>query len=120
MIGMASQTGMRGWAGSPLTKMGAMLERKRRCIRYMPKDRREERATKREGRTLSMQVKRRKAPKVAQRTLGVQNSHDHSSMGVSMTFPGTPAYQNDHPVNAAPTRKHKRPTQARLPRDQWR
>ena len=51
------------------------------CIRYMPKvsfDKRVIHAGER-----SMQVNSIKAPKVAKSTLGVQNSHDHSAIGVS-------------------------------------
>ena len=57
----------------------------------MPNDRREHNATKRGVAGWSIHVKRRKAPNVAHSTLGVQNSQDQSSMGVSITVPGMPA-----------------------------
>ena len=56
--------------------------------------------------TLSIHVKRRNAPNVASRTFGVVNSHDHSSIGVSINCPGSPFNQK------APCRKESscRPT----------
>lgn len=93
---MAIRTGYRGLALSPPTMAAAMGARKNMCIKYMPS----------ESRAISliiyfvcrMQVKRRKAPKVAHSTFGVQNSHAHSNIGVSMSCPGTPFIQNDQAV----------------------
>ena len=67
-----------------------------------------------------MQEKSRKAPNVDRRTLGRQNSHAHSSSGVSINTPGTPFHQKDHPVKNAPTKKLMRPTHRRLLTDQVR
>ena len=120
MQGMANHTGMRGWAWSPATKTVAMLLRKKRCIRYMPKDNFDRLVIHRGACWRMMHVKSRKAPKEAQSTLGVQNSHDHSSIGVSMRLPGTPAFQNDHPVKRDPMRRHKEPTRSFLVRLQVR
>ena len=95
---MAIRTGNRGIALSPPTMAAAMGARKNMCIKYMPN----------ESRAISliifgdfvcrMQVKRRKAPKVAHSTFGVQNSNAHSNIGVSMSCPGTPFIQNDQAV----------------------
>ena len=102
MRGMANAVGMSGFMGSPLTKYAAIGARKKRCMRYMPNDSLERPVTRRGACCCPMLVKSRNAPKVASRTFGVQNSHDHSSDGVSMSCPGTPFHQNDHPVNMAP------------------
>ena len=73
------------------------------CIRYMPKVSL--------ARLLIhlgafwMQLNSRKAPKVASNTFGVQNSHDHSIIGVSICTPGTAFYQKLHAVNNPPTTK---------------
>ena len=88
--------------------------KKNRCIRYMPYDNFESEVIQLGAFCCLMHEKSRKAPKVAQSTLGVQNSHDHSSIGVSMIFPGTPAFQNDHPVKKAPIRKQSVPTRSFL------
>lgn len=83
-----------------------MLLRKKRCMRYMPNDKREASSTSRGVLLPPIQLNIRNAPNVAQSTFGVQNSHDHSSIGVSMVWPGIPTYQKDQPVKAAPVRKH--------------
>ena len=67
---------------------------------------------------IPMQLNIMKSPKVCSRTLGVQNCQDHSISGVGRTTPGTPFHQKDHPVKAAPTRKHKIPTASRFRRSQ--
>ena len=89
-------------------------------MRYMPNDKREARPTSRGVLLPPIQLNIRKAPKVAISTFGVQNSHDHSSIGVSMVWPGTPTYQKDHPVKAAPVRKHAKPIFMRLGLSQLR
>ena len=86
------------------------------CIRYMPKvsfDKRVIHAGER-----SMQVNRIKAPKVAKSTLGVQNSHDHSTIGVSIITPGVPFHQKLHAVNAPPISRQSAPIRRRLLRFQ--
>ena len=120
MEGIDNHTGRRGFVRSPLTNIGAILLRKKRCMRYMPNDKREARPTSRGVLLPPIQLNIRKAPKVAISTFGVQNSHDHSSIGVSMVWPGTPTYQKDHPVKAAPVRKHAKPIFMRLGLSQLR
>ena len=109
MLGIAAQTGMSGSAWLPFTKKLAIGARKNICIRYMLNERREMTVIHRGASFCSMQVNIRKAPKVASSTLGVQNSHDHSSRGVSMSWLGVPFHQNDQPVKAAPMARQVRP-----------
>ena len=68
-----------------MTKIEAIGARKNMCIRYMPNESLEMPVIHEGVCFCSIQVKRRKAPNVARSTLGVQNSHDHSSIGVSMS-----------------------------------
>ena len=88
------------------------------CIRYMPKVSLLMRVI--QAGASWMQEKSRNAPNVVMRTLSVQNSHDHSAIGVSSICPGTPFHQKLHAVNAAPRRKHRLPTLMRFERDQSR
>ena len=64
--------------------------------------------------TWSIHVKRRNAPNVASRTFGVVNSHDHSSIGVSINCPGSPFNQKLHAVKKAPATQQIVPTFIRL------
>ena len=109
MHGIARQTGTRGSATLPPIRTRAIGPRKNRCIRYIPNDISESFLISFGVSFLSMLENRRKAPKDARSTFGVQNSQDHSRRGVSMVCPGVPIYQNDHPVNAAPASRHKEP-----------
>ena len=81
IMGMASHTGSIGVATSPLMIHSAIKVRKKICIRYMPKVSLARLLIHRGA--FWMQLNSRKAPKVASNTLGVQNSHDHSIIGVS-------------------------------------
>lgn len=90
------------------------------CIRYMPKDSLEREVTRAGAFSCRMQEKTRKRPKVARRTLGVQNSQDHSTIGVEMASPGMAFIQKDQPVKMAPTMKLNHPTVSFLLRDQSR
>ena len=110
MTGIAAHTGSKGLAGLPFTKNEAIGPRNSKCIRYIPKESFESVTTIAGALSDCMQVNKRKAPKVAVKTFGVQNSQDHSSMGVSSILPGTPACQKDQPVKAAPARKQAVPT----------
>ena len=110
ITGIANHTGRRGCAGSPATMALPIGARKRMCIRYIPNVLFEMEVIHFGACLPSMQVKRRKAPNVARTTFGVQNSHPHSSVLVSITFPGTPCHQNDHAVKNAPTKKLTAPT----------
>ena len=120
MQGIARYTGTSGSAAEPPMNSLAIGARKNMCIRYIPKLNLAMPLTAAGALLRSMQEKSRKAPNEARSTLGVQNSQDHSSRGVSMSLPGVPIYQNDQPVKAAPTRKHTAPVMARLRRSQWR
>lgn len=81
IMGMASHTGSIGVATSPLMIHSAIKVRKKICIRYMPKVSLA-RLLIHQG-AFWMQLNSRKEPKMASNTLGVQNSHDHSIIGVS-------------------------------------
>ena len=83
-------------------------------MRYMPKESLEIPVISLHDLFAPMQVKIKKSPKVAQSTLGVQNSQAHSRIGVSISTPGTPFHQNDHAVKPAPARKHTVPTVRRF------
>ena len=116
MTGMASHTGICGWAISPRIIHSAINVRKKMCMRYMPKVSWARLLIQRGAEV--MQVNNRKAPKVERRTLGVQNSHDHSIIGVSIVTPGTAFHQKLHAEKAAPTIKQTVPTARRLRCDQ--
>ena len=103
IMGISKPTGNSGAATSPPIRHRAIGAKKKRCIRYIPNERRDSDVMIAHGR--SMQLKSKKAPKVANNTLGVQNSHDHSSIGVSMSCPRTPFHQKLHAVKAAPNTK---------------
>ena len=62
----------------------AILLRKNMCMRYIPNEHFEMSVMIFGADIALMQVNIRKAPNVASNTLGVQNSHDHSSKGVSI------------------------------------
>ena len=81
IMGMASHTGSIGVATSPLMIHSAIKVRKKICIRYMPKVSLARLLIHRGA--FWMQLNSRKEPKMASNTLGVQNSHDHSIIGVS-------------------------------------
>ena len=117
MTGMASHTGRSGLATSPPIIHCEMGTRKKMCIRYMPNENLA-RLLIHEGARL-MQVNSRKAPKVASNTFGVQNSQDHSSIGVSIITPGSPFHQKLQAVKAPPTMKQRMPTFNRFPSDQF-
>ena len=108
ITGMASHTGSIGLATSPLMIHSAIKVRKKMCIRYMPKVSLARLFIHRGA--LWMQVNNRNAPKVASNTLGVQNSHDHSIIGVSICKPGTAFHQKLHAVNRPPMTKLIAPT----------
>ena len=108
IAGIASHTGNSGWATSPPISHSAMNIRKKMCIRYMPKVSLARLFIHRGA--LWMQVNNRNAPKVANNTLGVQNSHDHSIIGVSICKPGTAFHQKLHAVNRPPMTKLIAPT----------
>ena len=114
MEGIDSHTGRRGFVRSPLTNIGAILLRKKRCMRYMPNDKREASSTSRGVLLPPIQLNIRNAPNVAQSTFGVQNSHDHSIIGVSIRTPGSATNQKLHAEKAAPAIKHTAPTVMRL------
>ena len=81
IMGMANHTGSIGVATSPLMIHSAIKVRKKIFIRYMPKVSLARLLIHRGA--FWMQLNSRKEPKVASNTLGVQNSHDHSIIGVS-------------------------------------
>ena len=120
--GMARTVGTRGSATSPPMKSFARGARNSRCIRYIPYVRRAVPSTDGRAFRSGMHVNITNSPKVARSTLGVQNSQDHSSIGVSMVTPGTPFHQKDHAVNAAPARKHMPPVIILflLPQSRWK
>ncbi len=120
ITGMAAQTGRRGWATLPPIIQLAMGARKKRCIRYMPKVNFATPVSSRGASVRCMQLKSKKAPNVAHSTLGIQNSHPHSSIGVSMACPGVPFHQKLQAVKAAPAMRHTVPTTILLPRDHER
>ena len=97
-----------------------MLLRKNICIRYIPKDNSDIEAIILGVFVCCIHEKRINAPNVAQSTLGVQNSQAHSRVGVSIVMPGTPLYQNDHPVKAEPINKHGIPIIIRFWKFQFR
>ena len=103
ITGMASHTGSIGLATSPLMIHSAIKVRKKMCIRYMPKVSLARLLIHRGA--FWMQLNSRKEPKVASNTLGVQNSHDHSIIGVSICKPGTAFHQKLHAVNRPPMTK---------------
>ena len=84
MQGIAKSTGRSGLAWSLATNTLAIGARKNMCIRYIPNDIFDTDAIRRGVFGLLIQEKSRNAPNEAQSTLGVQNSHDHSSKGVSI------------------------------------
>lgn len=120
IVGIARLTGSNGSVTLPWMIAGAICDKKNMWTRYMPKVSLEIPVMMRGALGCSMQVKSRNAPKVAKRTLGVQNSHDHSRSGVSITCPGIPFHQNDHAVNVAPIKNVIAPMVRRFFRVQWR
>ena len=113
MHGIANQTGNIGSALSPPTTYTAIWLRKNMCMRYIPKVSLLIPVTQ-AGALLLIVENSKKAPKVASRTFGVQNSQLHSNIGVSIASPGTPFHQKDHPVKAAPAKRHNTPTKRLL------
>ena len=109
MDGMATHTGISGVSGWPPVIQVAMGARKNICMRYMPKVSCPPLVKAGEPYLLGMQENIRKAPNVLISRFGVQNSHDHSKTGVSMSWPGVPSIQNDHAVKLEPIRKHRAP-----------
>ena len=120
ITGMASHTGISGSARFPSTKNVAIGARKNICMRYIPKESFESCVIHLGAAAWRMHVNIRNIPKVAQSTLGVQNSHAHSSIGVSISCPGTPLSQKLHAVKAAPATKHIEPIVIRFLTDQSR
>ena len=89
-----------------------MNVRKNICIRYIPNVRRAWLLI--HFGAFVIHVKNKNAPNVDRRTLGVQNSHDHSIIGVSIRTPGSATNQKLHAEKAAPAIKHTAPTVMRL------